>query len=95
MWDCDNYYKVKLSNRKEFLADKTDLYFIENHIWFCNNNYVCCNQNGRQIQFHNLVLNHIPSTNVTVDHFNHCPFDNRRINLRIVTKQTQRINQTP
>jgi len=30
-----------------------------------------------------------------VDHFNRCPFDNRRINLQIVTKQTQRINQTP
>jgi len=29
-----------------------------------------------------------------VDPFNCCPSDNRRINLRIATQQTQRINQT-
>jgi len=61
MWDCGNYYKVKLSGNKNFLADKCDLHFIENHIWFSNTNYASCNQNGRQIRFHNLILGYVPS----------------------------------
>jgi len=76
---------VKLSNGKEFLADKIDLHFIEAHIWFSVNDYACCKQNRRNIMFHNLILGHTPTLNATVDHFNHCPFDNRRINLQIAT----------
>jgi len=93
--DHGDHYAVKLFGDKNFLADKIDLPSIKANIWFCSNGYICCNQNGRQIQFHNLILNHIPSTNATVDHFNHCPFDNRRINLRIVTWQIQMINRAP
>jgi len=52
MRDCNNYYKVKLSNGKEFLADKVDLHFIEANIWCSRYDYVCCKQNGKQIQFH-------------------------------------------
>jgi len=40
MLDYGNHYKVKLPNGKEFLADKIDLHFIENHIWFSGNDYV-------------------------------------------------------
>jgi len=76
-------------------VDKIDLPSIEANVWSCDNGYVCCKQNGRKIKFHNLILNHVPSTNAMVDHFNHCPFDNRRVNLRIVTQQTQSINQNP
>jgi len=95
MQDCGDYYLVKLSGNKNFLADKCDLHFIENHIWFSNNNYVTCNQNGKQIQFHNLILGHIPIMNCLVDHINRNPLDNRRSNLRIVTHQTQSNNQNP
>jgi len=96
MRDCGDHYLVKLNGNKNFLADKCDLPFIEAYIWFSDaQNYVCCKQNGRKIKFHNLILNHIPSTNATVDHFNRCPFDNRRVNLRIVTQQTQSINRNP
>jgi len=45
--------------------------------------------------FHNLILSHTPAFNATVDHINCCPFDNRRMNLRIATQQTQTINQAP
>jgi len=93
MWNCGNHYKIKLSGRKFFLADKID--FIEAYIWNSSNNYACCKQNGRQIQFHNLILGHNPGFNAMVDHFNCCRFDNCRINLRIATRQVQSINQTP
>jgi len=80
---------------KELLADKVNLHSIKAHIW-CSDvqNYVCCIQNGRKIMFHNLILNHVPTFNATVDHINQNPLDNCRVNLRIATRQTQRINQT-
>jgi len=96
MLDRGDHYLVRLHGGKKFLADKIDLPFIEAHIWFSSfRNYAACKQNGRKIMFHNLILSHIPSFNVTVDHYNRCPFDNRRINLQIATRQTQTINQTP
>jgi len=86
MRDCGDHYKVKLSNGKEFLADKVDLHFIEAHIWCCDNhNYVICRPNKRQIKFHNLILGHNLTSNLTIDHINWDPLDNRRSNLRITT----------
>jgi len=93
MFDRGDHYSVKLPGNKEFLADKCDLHFIENHIWFSNTNYVTCNQNRSQIRFHNLILGYIPNANITVDHVNWNSLDNRRSNLRLANHQTQRINQ--
>jgi len=70
MLDHGDHYAVRLSNRKEFLADKIDLQFIENHIWCSTNDYACCKQNKRKIKFHNLILGHIPNSNASVDHIN-------------------------
>jgi len=92
MRDRGDHFKVKLSNGKEFLADKIDLHFIEAHIWFSSYDYVCCKQNGRKIRFHNLILGHTPTSNLTI---NRNPLDNRRSNLRIATQQTQSINRAP
>jgi len=87
---------VQLSNRKELLADKSDLQFIEAHIWYCDDrNYVNCKINKRRIKFHNLILGHSPTISLSVDHINRNPLDNRRFNLRITTSQIQMINQTP
>jgi len=94
--DCGDHYAVMLSNQKEFLADKIDLYFIESHTWSSNNNYVLTHQNNKpNIRFHNLILGHNPTSNLTIDHINRNPLDNRRKNLRIATRQTQMINQAP
>jgi len=90
--DRGDHYLVRLHGNKNFLADKIDLPFIKAHIWCSRYDYVCCRQNGRQIMFHNFILGHIPASNATVDHFNWNPSDNRRLNLRIVTRQTQMIN---
>jgi len=71
MLDRGDHYAMRLSNRKEFLADKSDLHLIENHIWHCDDcNYVFCKQNKRKIKFHNLILGYIPTLNMTVDHIN-------------------------
>jgi len=94
--DRGDHYFVKLNGNKNFLADKIDLPFIEAYIWSStNNNYAITNQNGRQIKFHNLILGHTPIMNSSVDHINRNPLDNRRVNLRIATNQTQLINRNP
>jgi len=96
MQDCGDHYSVKLPGNKNFLADKCDLNFIEAYTWSSNNkNYVTCKQNGKQIQFHNLILGHTPIMNYSVDHINRNPLDNRRSNLRLANRQTQMINRTP
>jgi len=93
--DQGDHYLVRLHDCKNFLADKIDLPFIEAYIWYSINNYVYCKQNGRYISFPNLVLDHILTDELTVDHINRNSLDNRRSNLRIATRQTQMINQNP
>jgi len=96
MFDHGDHYSVRLPGNKKFLADKVDLHFIEANIWCANNNnYVVTNQNGRHVQFHNLILGHTPVMDCSVDHINRNPLDNRRINLRLANRQTQNINQNP
>jgi len=90
--DQGDHYLVKLPGGKNFLADKIDLPFIDAYVWFSSHDYESCNQNRRQIMFHNLILGHTPTLNATIDHINRCSLDNCRINLRIVTNQTQTIN---
>jgi len=95
MFDCGDHYSVKLPGNKNFLADKCDLHFIKAHTWSSNNNYANTNQNGKHIKFHNLILGHTPIMNSSIDHINQNPLDNRRVNLRLATCQTQNINWTP
>jgi len=95
MLDQGSHYLVKLPGNKSFLADKVDLHFIEEYIWYTNSGYAYSRQNGRQIQFHNLILKHCPTINSSVDHINRNPLDNRRVNLRIATNRTQLINRNP
>jgi len=94
--DCGDHYKVRLSNGKELIADKSDLHFIEDHIWYCyDRNYVNCKINKKRFKFHNLILGHSPTISLSVDHINRNPLDNCRFNLRITTTQIQMINRTP
>jgi len=89
----DNCLEVELTGGWIMICDIEDLYFVENHNWYCcSNGYAISKLDGAHYYFHNTVMKHLPST-ITVDHINLNRLDNRKTNLRLVDKRTQVINQ--
>ena len=70
------------------LVDQEDLDYLKKFRWhkavFKNTNYVRGTVDGRQVLLHRLLMNH--PEGMDVDHINHNGMDNRRCNLRIVTR---------
>lgn len=69
------------------LCSPIDYENLMQHKWLCSHDrgYVVSNMNGKQIRMHRFIMN--PPDNMVVDHINHCTWDNRRENLRIITAQ--------
>lgn len=83
-----------VSTGEIFFFDKDDFDKIKNTLWYrCNRNtehvkYIG-SRNGKCI--HRYILNAPPG--YEIDHINHNPLDNRKINLRICTHQQNQFNQ--
>ncbi|NBP03062.1 MAG: hypothetical protein EBU90_23700 [Proteobacteria bacterium] len=87
----DVIYVVAFRKDKAFVFDYSDLQKVPNVQFFVNDlGYVMC----RHGTLHSLVC---PQTRVpegqSIDHINRIPLDNRKRNLRLVDKTTQRKNQ--
>jgi len=86
---------VELTGDKLLICDYDDLYLVETHNWCCSSYcYAATRTSGSTNPefFHNAVMKHIP-TEITVDHINLNKLDNRKVNLRLVDRRTQSINQ--
>jgi len=85
---------VDLPGNKLLIVDYDDLYLVKTHSWHCSHGYAATRTSGSANPefFHNLVMKHIP-TEITVDHINRNKLDNRKVNLRLVDRRTQSINQ--
>jgi len=86
---------VDLPGNKLLICDYDDLYLVELHNWCCSSyGYAVTRTSGstKPEFFHNMVMKHIP-TEITADHINRNCLDNRKINLRLVNKTIQIINQ--
>lgn len=82
------------SNNKQFYFDLEEYNKIKDYYWYVETNgYVRCLRDGKKIYLHRLIMQ-CPS-NLCVDHINHKPNDNRKCNLRIVTKQQNNQNKIP
>jgi hypothetical protein len=97
--DFGDYLEVELTQGKRVKFDREDLPIIEKYNWHTQTNkekinffYVANGSGKNHIYFHNIIMNHTPGK-LTVDHKNRDGLDNRKENLRIVTKQVQCINQ--
>ena len=76
-----NGYVEMICSQKKVLLDIEDYSNISNQRWFVSNGY-CCNSKGKYL--HRIIMT--ASSNEIVDHINGNKLDNRKCNLRFVTK---------
>lgn len=79
------------SNGYEFYFDLEDYDIIKNYTWNIATGYVESDSYGEKTKFHRLVMN-CNETEKDVDHINHNTVDNRKGNLRIVTRSQNLMN---
>lgn len=85
----DNYYIGYTSNGDIFYFDKEDYEKISKISWCVNSNgYLCGRCDGKDVLFHKFIL----ESKEIIDHINHNKLDNRKENLRIVSKSQNGMN---
>lgn len=91
----NDYVIIYTNNNDEIFVD-TDDYLNNEKIrkicWVKSNGYALGRdyENGRLVRLHRLILN----TNLDIDHINHNTLDNRKCNLRPVTKSQNAMNKS-
>jgi len=95
--DCGDYYKICLYNKKgrqkmQALIDKKYYKKIKNYKWCLTKlNYVESKTNKKGIYLHQLILG--KKEGFEIDHINHNTLDNRKQNLRFVTRNQNQWNR--
>lgn len=76
--------------------DKENLSLVEERTYSIpkGRDYVTCHINGKTKYFHALVTGGTLGKEESIDHKNRDPLDNRRENLRVVSKRIQSINRS-
>lgn len=90
----DNYIIAITSNNIEFLIDAEDKWVLENYCWStnCDNYLVSKSRNeDKYVLLHRIILN--CNDKRVVDHINGNTLDNRKSNLRIVTRTQNNMNK--
>lgn len=85
--------KIKLSKGKYALVDNEDFDFINKRKWFFDGRKAARTEYGHNIFLHRILMK--APKDLVVDHVNHNPLDNRRLNLRICTKSNNQHNRNP
>lgn len=79
------------NTEKFFICDLQDLDLVKNKTWFeSESGYARTLDNNKYKFFHNYIIPH--DNNMCCDHINGERLDNRRCNLRLVTKQQNALN---
>ena len=89
----NDYYRCFTKNGASFIFDEVDLELVKSHMWWVSSDdgYAITWLNGKNIRFTHLQQS-IPDGKY-VDHINGDRTDNRRSNLRIVTKMQNNYNK--
>lgn len=97
-FDLSGDYGIGFTNKQEdFYFDLEDYEKIKKYCWYMSHGYIYAqNSNlngGGVVSLHRLIMD-CNDKNFIVDHINHNTSDNRKSNLRIVTKQQNAMNQS-
>lgn len=84
----------KGQNIRWIRIDAEDLVLAESG-WYLNEGYAFRLENGRTVYLHRQILGLTRGDGMEVDHINRNRLDNRRSNLRLVTRAQQMQNVTP
>lgn len=95
----DGYGRLILSQRQEAIVDSADLEWLTQWKWCAQLQWrtgkyyaLRTNKKGRGIFLHRTIMGLGAYKNDPVDHINNIGLDNRRTNLRIVTRSANRLN---
>ena len=89
----DEVVYVAMSNDNDFMICDCDNWEeLKSYVWAkSNNGYACSNIGGKKTLFHDLVMK--PPSLKMVDHINGNKLDNRKANLRVVTRSVNCFNR--
>lgn len=92
-YDLTKEYGIGYTHKNEvFYFDLDDYELIKNHCWNKNEDgYLVSRINDKIIRMHRLIMN--APKDKDVDHINHLIYDNRKENLRIVTRSQNNMNR--
>lgn len=91
----ENYVVGITSNDIEFYVDKKDYDTIKKYRWVENSeNYLVTSYNSQEIKLHRLIMDVLNEKDVTIDHIDRNPLNNRRDNLRVATAQENQMNRS-
>ncbi len=99
IYEKEDYLEVKLTKGQVCKVDKDDIDIIQMYSFHATYNvtssayYATSRVNKSHTQLHNLLMNHIPDGEITVDHIDRDSLNNRRENLRLATQREQILNQ--
>lgn len=88
----DNYAIGYTNKEEEFLIDIEDLENVKQYTWLKKRDYIQSqDKNHNNIFLHRLIMK--AKENEIVDHINHNPSDNRKINLRLCNSSENQMNK--
>ena len=95
VYDLSKDYGIGYSsnNNEVFYFDLEDYDKIKDYCWYSNHDgYMCSSDKNKHLIMHRFIMNEM-DTEINIDHFNRNKKDNRKENLRLVTKQHNNWNK--
>ena len=87
-----NKYTTIIIDNKTIKIDNEDLHLLDKYTWRINAQGYLANRNIN-MRFHNFIMNRLDCSDGKVtDHINQDKLDNRKSNLRLVSKQINAFN---